>query len=55
MAARKRDRLAMCFESFEEAIQQSEQQTARTTSVRKSPVGNFENMGLGSTVTGIML
>jgi hypothetical protein len=41
LAARKRDRLAICFESFEG---ETAEQTARTTCVRKSPVGNFENM-----------
>ncbi len=34
----------MCFESFEEAKRRNEQQAAIFTGVRKSPVGNVENM-----------
>ena len=44
LAARKRERLAMCFESCEEAKRRNEQQAVKFTGVRKSPVGNVENM-----------
>ena len=42
LAARQRERLAMCFESFEELAKLRNE--VQVSSQKKSPVGNFENI-----------
>ena len=43
LAARQRERLAMCFESYEEAKRRCEI-SQRAENEKRSPIGNFENM-----------
>ena len=43
LAARQRERLAMCFESYEEAKRRCET-SQKAGNEKRSPIGNFENM-----------
>lgn len=43
LAARQRERLAMCFESYEEAKRRCET-SQKAENEKRSPIGNFENM-----------
>ena len=43
LAARQRERLAMCFESYEEAKRRCET-SQKAENEKRSPIGNFKNM-----------